>query len=100
MDSSLVRRVYEIDKCYPDINAMKANKDQLAGPRPTSSLPAKTFKHQKVSSVDPPATRKSWLNSYDEEWAVFLAEKSMKKSRPGFNNDEPEPLPRVWNSPS
>ena len=78
---------------------MKPNQDQLAGIR--NSLPARTSaKNLKVSSVDPPAIHRTWLTSYDEEWAAFLAESSLKKTRPGINNDEPEPLPRVWNTPA
>jgi hypothetical protein len=79
---------------------MKANPDQPTGTRIKAAPPAKTFaSFHKVSVVDPPVRRKTWFNSYDEEWAAFLAEKSIKKVRPGINSDDPEPLPRVWNSP-
>ena len=82
------------------VNPMNANTDQLAGQAPATDSPAKTSTiPSKVSSVDPPARRKTWFNSYDEEWAAFLAESSLKKTRPGINNDAPETLPRVWNSP-
>ncbi len=53
----------------------------------------------KVAPVDPPATRKSWYSNYDEEWADFLARSTKNKKRPGINNEEPESLPRVWNTP-
>ncbi len=49
--------------------------------------------------VDPPATRKSWFSSYDEEWSALMAQSAIRKTLPGINNSEPEPLPRVWNSP-
>lgn len=39
------------------------------------------------------------FSRYDEEWALFLADRSRRKSRPGINSAEPEPLPRVWNCP-
>ena len=82
------------------INAMKAIPDQLAGPRLRADSPAKTYtKFHKVSSVSPPARRTTWFNSYDEEWAAFLAESSLKKSHSGINNESPEALPRVWNCP-
>ena len=35
-----------------------------------------------------------------QEWAAFLAESTLKKTRPGINHDEREPLPRVWNTPA
>jgi hypothetical protein len=79
---------------------MKANPDQPAGARVNVAAPAGTHKNlHKVVAVDPPVKRKTWFNSYDEEWAAFLAAESMKKSRPGFNSNEPELLPRVWNCP-
>lgn len=79
---------------------MKANPDQPAGPRLKAASPAKLYtKSHKASAVGPPARRKTWFNSYDEEWAAFLAEKSIRKSRPGINGEDPEALPRVWNIP-
>lgn len=79
---------------------MKANLDQSAGISAIADLPAKasTTSH-KVSSVDPPVKRKTWFNSYDEEWAALLSENSRCKTRPGINNEIPEALPRVWNIP-
>lgn len=79
---------------------MKANPDQPAGPRLKAAPPAKLHpKSHKASAVGPPARRKTWFNSYDEEWAAFLAEKTIRKSRPGINAEVPEALPRVWNMP-
>ena len=79
---------------------MKANPDQLAGPRLKAASAAKLSTNiHKASAVGPPARRKTWFNSYDEEWAAFLAEKSINKSRPGINSEDPEALPRVWNIP-
>ena len=79
---------------------MNAIPEPLAGPRLKADAPAKTYpKFHKVSAVSPPAKRTTWFNSYDEEWAAFLAESSLKKSHPGINNEAPETLPRVWNCP-
>jgi hypothetical protein len=79
---------------------MNANPDQLAAPRLKADSSAETYqKSHKVSSVGPPASRKAWFNNYDEEWAAFLAKSALKKSHPGINNEDPETLPRVWNSP-
>lgn len=79
---------------------MKATPDQSAGPRLKAAPAAKNrSKIHKASSVGPPARRKTWFNSYDEEWAAFLAQSSIKKSRPGIHGEEPETLPRVWNIP-
>lgn len=46
-----------------------------------------------------PSRDKNGFRTYDEEWAAFLAERSIRKSRPGINNEVPEALPRVWNNP-
>ena len=82
------------------INAMKAIPEPFAGPRLKADSPAKTYtKFHKVSAVGPPARRTTWFTSYDEEWAAFLAESSLRKSHPGINNEAPEVLPRVWNCP-
>jgi hypothetical protein len=82
------------------IHKMKATPDQPAGPRLRNVSPVKSStKFHKASNVGPPAKRKTWFNSYDEEWAAFLAENSLKKSRPGINSADPEALPRVWNIP-
>ncbi|MES2920648.1 MAG: hypothetical protein V4819_03835 [Verrucomicrobiota bacterium] len=79
---------------------MKANPDQPAGPRLKAAPTAKHYtKSHKASAVGPPARRKTWFSSYDEEWAAFLAESAMRKSRPGINSEDPEALPRVWNIP-
>lgn len=79
---------------------MKATPDQPAGPRLKAAPTAKIHpKFPKASIVGPPARRKTWFNSYDEEWAAFLAECSINKSRPGLNSEDPEALPRVWNIP-
>lgn len=79
---------------------MKANPDQPAGPRLKAALAAKSYtKSSKASAIGPPARRKTWFNSYDEEWAAFLAESSIKKSRSGLSSGVPESLPRVWNMP-
>ncbi|MES2440758.1 MAG: hypothetical protein V4584_16950 [Verrucomicrobiota bacterium] len=78
---------------------MNINSDQHAGSRPIDRPAKNSAIPPKVSSVDPPARRKTWFNSYDEEWADFLARKSLTKSRPGINSDDPETLPRVWNTP-
>lgn len=79
---------------------MNANPDQFAGPRLKADSSAKNNpKSHKVSSVGPPASRKAWFSNYDEEWAAFLAKNALKKSHPGINNEDPEALPRVWNSP-
>ena len=51
------------------------------------------------SSVDFNPSRTSWFDSYDEEWAAFLEEKSLLKSHFPENPSEPEALPRVWNIP-
>jgi hypothetical protein len=40
-----------------------------------------------------------WINHYDEEWTAFLREKSSKKTKKSRTDSEPEPLPRVWNTP-
>lgn len=82
--------------CY----TMKANPDQPAGPRLKAGSPARMQpKIHKATDVGPPARRQTWFNSYDEEWAAFLTESSIKKCRPGINNEDPETLPRVWNIP-
>ncbi len=79
---------------------MNANPDQPVGPRLKAAPTAKTrTKSPKAPNVGPPAKRKTWFNSYDEEWAAFLAKSSMTKSRPGINSEDPEALPRVWNIP-
>ena len=79
---------------------MKANPDQLAGTRLKADPPATPHsKFHKASSVAPAARCTTWFNSYDEEWAALLAESSLKKSHPGLKNNDPETLPRVWNSP-
>jgi hypothetical protein len=79
---------------------MNANPDQPVDDRlQAASSTLRKLEKSKASSVDPPATRKTWYHSYDEEWADFLAKSSMKKARPGINHEEPEPLPRVWNAP-
>ena len=39
------------------------------------------------------------FKSYDEEWAAFLAESSIRKTQSGINHEVPETLPRVWNHP-
>ncbi len=79
---------------------MNANPDQPVDGLPQGTSPAlRKLEIPKVAPVDSPATRKTWYHSYDEEWADFLAKSSMKKSRPGINHEEAEPLPRVWNSP-
>jgi hypothetical protein len=81
-------------------NNMKATPDQPAGPRLKTAPAAKSNpKLPKASTVGPPARRKTWFNSYDEEWAAFLAESSIRKSRPGISSEDPEALPRVWNIP-
>ena len=53
----------------------------------------------RISSPSHPKQHTTWFSSYDEEWAAFLAESSLKKTRPGINHEIPETLPRVWNSP-
>lgn len=79
---------------------MNANLDQLTVTgstidpfaRPSANLPGS-------SATLLPSRDKNGFRSYDEEWAAFLAESSIKKSRPGINNEVPEALPRVWNNP-
>ncbi len=79
---------------------MNANPDQLKGVRPKAAVTGRNqTEFAQVFNVDPPAQRKTWYKDYDEEWAVFLAEKSLGKSKSDLNNDDPEMLPRVWNSP-
>ncbi len=79
---------------------MKATPEQPTGTRLKADLPAKAYaKLHKVASGGAPARRKTWFSSYDEEWAAFLAESAIKKSRPGITSADPETLPRVWNSP-
>jgi len=81
-------------------NIMKANPDPLAGPRLKAAPTANTnTKFHKASNVATPARRKTWFNSYDEEWAAFFAANSIRKSRPGIHGEDPEALPRVWNIP-
>lgn len=82
------------------VNTMNANPDQPVAPRLKAAPAAKMNpKFHKAATVSPPARRKTWFNSYDEEWAAFLAENSIKKSRPGIHSEDPEALPRVWNIP-
>lgn len=52
-----------------------------------------------VSALPSPANQRNRFSRYDEEWATFVADRSRRKSRPGINAAEPEPLPRVWNCP-
>ena len=81
-------------------NNMKATPDQPAGPRLKAAPAARTnVKFHKAPAVCPPARRKTWFNSYNEEWAAFFAEKSISKVRSGINGENPEALPRVWNIP-
>lgn len=75
---------------------MKTNPEQPAalpqhGPSGTDN--------RMTSVVDPPTRPHTWFNSYNEEWEAFVEEQAIHKRRPGINNDEPEPLPRVWNCP-
>lgn len=80
---------------------MNANPDQKTDAGRVTGNPARSASGTfKIPSVDPPSARNSWFNSYDEEWASFLASSSMmKKISPGINHDEAEALPRVWNTP-
>jgi len=79
---------------------MNANPDQLKGTRPKAGPTGRNqTEFTKVFNVDPPAQRKTWFKDYDEEWAAFLTEKSLGKSKPGLNKADSETLPRVWNSP-
>lgn len=79
---------------------MNADPDQLAGPRhKANSLGKPSSKTEKAAPVDPLDSRKTWFKNYDEEWAAFLAESSLKKTRSGLGNSNPETLPRVWNCP-
>lgn len=54
---------------------------------------------RRIPTVDSPERHINWFSSYDEEWVAFVNERSIHKIRPGINNFEPEPLPRVWNCP-
>lgn len=79
---------------------MNVNPYQLVAPRHKVSPPGKSFsKSEKADSANPPEIHEAWFQNYDEEWAMFLAESSLKKTRPGLGNCNPETLPRVWNCP-
>jgi len=85
------------------LSLMKATPDQLAATRLKATFGEKikiNTKYHYVTCVGSTAKRKVWFNSYDEEWAAFLAASSRRKSRPGFNHADSEPLPRVWNCPT
>ncbi|HEX7261175.1 MAG TPA: hypothetical protein VF258_05115 [Luteolibacter sp.] len=79
---------------------MNADPDQLASPRQKANPPGKpSSKPEKAAPAARPEPHKTWCQSYDEEWAAFFAESSLKKTRSGLGNSDPETLPRVWNSP-
>jgi hypothetical protein len=79
---------------------MNADPDQLAAPRYKINPSGKpSSKPEKAVPVDPPEPHTTWFKNYDEEWAAFLAESSLKKTHPGLGNCDPETLPRVWNCP-
>lgn len=79
---------------------MNANIDSLVGsilaPHPAATFPTISAK---VSSLSGPPPHKNNFKSYDDEWAAFLAQSSLKKTRAGTNYEIPETLPRVWNNP-
>lgn len=78
---------------------MKTNPDQMAGPESTVESPTPhEVKTPMLFHVPPPARRKSWFGSYDEEWAAFVARHGFKKTAPGLDS-EPQSPPRVWNEP-
>ncbi len=37
--------------------------------------------------------------SYNEEWNAFIQDKTLRRSRSGFDHDETDSRPRVWNCP-
>jgi len=87
-------------KSLPFSTPMNTDTDQLEGRRFKANPLGKTSsKPEKAAPVDPPETHKTWCKNYDEEWAAFLAESSLKKTHPGLGNTNPETLPRVWNCP-
>lgn len=87
---------------------MNVTHHEAAGARPKAVMRARSDSNPpNVLSVDPPARRKSWMNSHDEkwinhyneEWAAFIEEHSMKRRGSDLCVIEPEALPRVWNLP-
>lgn len=80
---------------------MKTNLNQIAYGRgsDTRQNHAVSGASHQIPAVSPPERHVSWFSNYDEEWAAFVNEHSISKTRPGINNEEPEPLPRVWNCP-
>ncbi len=75
---------------------MNANIDQHADQSQRHPPATKT---PMVTPVDPPMLSKAWFSSYDEEWAAFLAENSLRKSPLWIKHNDEDSPPCVWNMP-
>ncbi|MES2475422.1 MAG: hypothetical protein V4640_06555 [Verrucomicrobiota bacterium] len=53
----------------------------------------------KIPTDDSSARSMDLVPSYNEEWNAFIQDKTLRRSRSGFDHDETDSRPRVWNCP-
>jgi hypothetical protein len=78
---------------------MKTNIDQPMNGPSVSRTDRATAIGFPPTPTDPPERHFGWFSSYNEEWAAFVQQQSVHRTRSGFDHNDPVPRPRVWNCP-